>query len=256
MNLVKKGLLIGISAALLSGFIFTGAGPVNRQAVATAEQATNAPQDRWGRTIRTTNLPSNYKEYPYILESLPNAMYEMPHKKFMRNSTSRTAAEQLADERSTDKVVDKWVTMVNQYGQQIFNVDYKTVGQKWATTYLGTVVNFGSKTTDRTIKYVNWVKKNHIQIEGSLIAEPSMIFEQDYCILIRSQFKFRIKNYDKNEDIFSDFWFPEKTYQKNVWYEGYIDVPLTTNVYEGSYNDWKVYNFSTVERASKVWKKK
>lgn len=33
--------------------------------------------DDFGRKIRTTNLPKNYKDYPYILEDIPNEMYEM-----------------------------------------------------------------------------------------------------------------------------------------------------------------------------------
>lgn len=33
--------------------------------------------DYFGRKIRTTILPKNYKNYPYILEDIPNEMYEM-----------------------------------------------------------------------------------------------------------------------------------------------------------------------------------
>ena len=146
--------------------------------------------------------------------------------------------------------------MVNQDSKEILNVDYKTIDQKWATAYLGTVINYGSSTTDHAIDYVNWVRKNHIQIEGSLTPEPSMIFMRDDRIMVRSQFKFRIKHYDRNEDIFSDSWFPEKTYQKNVWYEGYVDIPMLSNFYEPTYKDIKVDNNARLQRASKIWKMK
>ena len=34
--------------------------------------------DPSGRLIRTTNLPKNASKYPYILQDIPNEMYEMP----------------------------------------------------------------------------------------------------------------------------------------------------------------------------------
>lgn len=51
--------------------------PVDEQAVANAEREMNTPKDPWGRKIRTTNLPKNHEDFPYILEDIPNEMYEM-----------------------------------------------------------------------------------------------------------------------------------------------------------------------------------
>lgn len=38
-----------------------------------------AKYDEWGRLIRTTNLPKNAKDYPYILADVPNEAYELAY---------------------------------------------------------------------------------------------------------------------------------------------------------------------------------
>ncbi|MDM5275763.1 hypothetical protein QUF95_00085, partial [Paenibacillus silvae] len=48
---------------------------VDTVALKNAEKAKNAERDPWGRVIRTTNLPKNAKDFPYILEEYPNEMY-------------------------------------------------------------------------------------------------------------------------------------------------------------------------------------
>ena len=213
--------------------------PVDQLALANAEKAKNAKRDAWGRVIRTTNLPKNYKDYPYILEGLPNEMYQMPHENNI--GTSKTAAELASDSRMTKAVIDGWITLVNQYGKLSLNVDYKTIGQNWFKDYLAVLMYQGEMTSSHAMKYVSWVRENHIQIEGTLTPEPSMVFIRDGCIVVRSQIKFRIKNFDKNEKIFNDLWFRDNTYKMNTWYEGYTDIELSSNVWHGGLMIIKYY---------------
>lgn len=43
-----------------------------------AKDSASKERDPWGLVIRTTNLPKNASDFPYILEGIPNEMYEMP----------------------------------------------------------------------------------------------------------------------------------------------------------------------------------
>ncbi|NLL73308.1 MAG: hypothetical protein GX237_07250, partial [Clostridiales bacterium] len=106
-----------------------------------------------GQLIRTSNLPKNAKNYKYILESFPNKYYEMEHS-FM-HLTDYISGVIGDDEYAYPKEVDyeflydnfyynKMRLTVGKYGyydqalsnvekylEHIFDVDYRTVNDKW-----------------------------------------------------------------------------------------------------------------------------
>jgi len=201
------------------------------------QYTTNVPTDPWGRTIRTTNLPKNYKDFPYILKDIPNEMYEMKPTDFGKTTTT---VEFVKKPGYSKEVVDKWVGYVEKYGNQILNVDYETLNWNWMND-LTSVMYPDQHLTKDVLKYVSAAKKNKVKIQGSVTAEPSIVTIIDGYVYIRVYFKFKVINYkDKNGDIFYDSWVKMSQINKNVEYEGYTDIGLNCKVINGSFKDYKV----------------
>jgi hypothetical protein len=230
--MLKQMMLSVSTIAILAG---AAAVPINEIPTHAAAATTAVKTDPWGRAIRTTNLPKNYKDYPYILANLPNEMYEMEHKNHV--GKPETAKDFLAKDVVTKEAVDKWINMVKDYGQLTLNINYKTVNYEWIYKYLELIVNQGDISTKDAQKYVSWVKENKIQVQGKLTPEPSMIFVRDGKVVIRSQIEFKLINFNKNERIFNDLFYPANKFKKGVTYKGYTDIALATNVFGGSFVD-------------------
>ncbi|GAA0852454.1 S-layer homology domain-containing protein [Paenibacillus glucanolyticus] len=205
--------------------------PVDEKAVANAESAMNAKKDAWGRTIRTTNLPKNAKDYVYILEQYPNEMYEMAYPKIVDTKPSKLA--QTDNYIKHVPTMEAWKKNTEDYYNSLLNVNYKTINDKWAEDLFSHFNQSNVFVLKDMKNYVAWVKKNKIVTEGELTAEPTMVFSSDRLGLyyIRTKFSFKITSYDQYKDIFFDEFFKSRTnFQKGVWYEGYADIPLSTNV--------------------------
>ncbi|OAB38434.1 copper amine oxidase N-terminal domain-containing protein [Paenibacillus glacialis] len=187
-------------------------------------------KDRFGREIRTKNLPKNYSDYPYILTDIPNEMYEMkaPKRAYLPSDLINYAY--IKD----DKAMEYWKRNTEAYYDLLLNVNYKTIDDQWAKDLFSHINQSNVFNLTEMKKYVSWVKKNKILIEGSLEAEPSIIFYDELSgkFYIRTSFKFRIVGYDKYKSVIYDIFFDgyEKL-QKGVWYEGYADIPLSTNIF-------------------------
>lgn len=187
--------------------------------------------DPYGRKIRTTNLPSNAADYPYILEDVPNEMYEMkysinPGEKLRTASTLYQTVPQFEKEN-----VDIWMDRIRKHYALYLNVDYRTINQYWADelySYRNTVVNHKSQLDN----YVQWVKQNQIQIEGYLDPEPSLIYHGGFGYQVRTKFKFRLVSFNQYKDLLCESYFDLRApkLEKGVWYEGYTDINLGTNV--------------------------
>jgi|HigsolmetaAR203D_1030402.scaffolds.fasta_scaffold07391_1 S-layer homology domain. len=212
--------------------------PVDDKAVANAEQAMNAPKDPWGRKIRTTNLPKNYKDFPYILEDIPNEMYEMEVKYVLNDGMSALEVSQLKEYNIES--VTRWANLVKQWGTQVLNVNYETIGDEWAEKLKEVILQQGSQVNTNVQKYVEWVKKNEIQIEGEIRPEPSIVLYGDADFYVRSYFRFKINHYKEDKDTIIDGWYKPGKYKKGVWYEGYADIPLSTKVRNGTLDHYFV----------------
>ncbi|PZT51914.1 hypothetical protein DN757_30210 [Paenibacillus silvae] len=217
---------------------------VDTVALKNAEKAKNAERDPWGRVIRTTNLPKNAKDFPYILEEYPNEMYEMKPDSTVDMTTVKLSQ---SDDYFNNKVLmDQWKQTTESYYNLLLNVDYRTIDEEWANE-LFSYHNQGFRVVLADMKrYVKWVKENKIIMTGSLIAEPSMVLRSkkwgDYYM--RTKFNFQIKSYSKYENIMFDERFMKAgSFKKGKRYEGYSDIPLSTN---SNSNDLKVGGMATL----------
>jgi hypothetical protein len=197
----------------------------------TTTEQLNVKTDPWGRLIRTTNLPKNAANYPYILADVPNAMYEMtyPYHHEERNKVAAIVAGQ-AEYSKQNK--DIWMARLKMFGSIWLNVDYRTIDDSWAQALFATKMQNSDGELRRIREYVSWVKENHIRIEGYLDPEPSMSFYDGFgSDHIRAHFRVRFVSYDKSERLLYDQWFPnDLRFEKGTWYEGYTDIQMSTNV--------------------------
>ncbi|MFC0213877.1 copper amine oxidase N-terminal domain-containing protein [Paenibacillus chartarius] len=191
-----------------------------------------AKYDQWGRLIRTTDLPKNAKDYPYILADVPNEMYEMgyPYSNPERSKVSAVLYETIPEYNKEN--VDIWMGRLKTFGALWLNVDYKTIDDEWAKAIFATKMQNSDAELKYIRRYVEWVKENQIQIEGYLDPEPSMIFNDGLGVdYIRSRFLIKFMSYKESKELLYDTWFPKDiVFDKNVWYEGYTDIKMGTNV--------------------------
>ena len=188
--------------------------------------------DDWGRLIRTTNLPKNAKDYPYILADVPNEMYEMGYPHSHPTDSKVSFVLYSTKPEFNKKNVDTWMNRLKSFSALWLNVDYKTIDDTWAQAVFATKMQNSNAELKYIRRYVDWVKQNHIQIEGYLDPEPSMIYRNGFGDnYVRSKFRIKFVSYKENKDLLYDEWFPNKeTFEKGIWYEGYADISMSTNV--------------------------
>ncbi len=196
--------------------------------------------DDQGRAIRTTNLPSNASAYPYILKDIPNAMYEMTGRKISGSTTTSAKELYASDKLFRNGIYPKrWANNAEEYYKLILNVDYRTIGSNWADEVFSHMNPSNIMVKHDLQDYANWVKKNHIVLEGDLSAEPSMISDNSIDgYRIRAHYSIKFLNFDSPEKLIYDSLFASANratkFQKNARYEGYADITLSNNEFNGT----------------------
>ncbi len=206
-----------------------------------------------GMLIRTTNLPKNANRYEYILECYPNSFYEKQFdfminknykKEFVKNKdycypgdmkkfTFRNWYDQWSFKKEMDKYLYDWADMAEQYLNYIFNVDYKTVGDKWIE---GLAALFVRSNRDREADirsfYIDDMKANKVVVESSIIAvEPSTLYYYTGWRM-RAYVKYRITakdiNVKQNKLLYSQYPMLDNL-KSGEWRTGVFDVLFATN---------------------------
>ncbi|GIO36447.1 hypothetical protein J41TS12_13080 [Paenibacillus antibioticophila] len=227
--------------------------PVDQKTLAAAEKVKLAQKDPWGRAIRTTNLPKNYQDFPYIQEEWPNEMYNLNHE--FKTIHSKITPVQFTDLRSwassdvlvynTDDVADR-AEDAEQYVNQLINVDYTKLDQAWMDKIKALTNPEGLDWVDRQMdkmlkEYVASAKKNKVQVRGSATAEPSIMFVNGETF-VRVHFTFKATSFTDRKKIFFDqmpsFYTHKNFYdsvviKKNVEYEVYANIAFVNRSYGG-----------------------
>jgi hypothetical protein len=202
--------------------------------------------DPWGRLIRTTDLPTNAADYPYILADVPNEIYEMKYPHSHPDVTQRaTSAELYANWPEFKKEnVTIWMERLRTFGTLWLNVDYRTIDDSWAIQLAEMESDGNTGKLKAAQEYVAWVKENEIVIKGFLDPEPSMIYLDGLRgYNVRSKFRIKFDHFKEHKNLILDTWFPsdmklendtwvpnDTPFEKGIWYEGYADILLDTNV--------------------------
>lgn len=205
--------------------------------------------DSYGRLLRKTNLPSNANSFPYILNGVPNSFYTDLDFYYNRVTWKITPVEGKNFEKPVNIGNQKLATQENiriwtkNYEKNLdlrLNVDYRTVDNNWINSMMNTYPSrYGIERGDfkdgytvgykRELNdYIQYMKKNHLVIEGDYYVEPSTTYLCTGSLTIRCWFKFRI-NSDKvkEADVYEKY--DVKTLKTNTWYTGYHDMTCGSN---------------------------
>lgn len=258
-NVMKKAVELGIIRGMASGKLLPYDTVTRAQAVmvidrmlalkngetltvdATALEYVSSERDPWERAIRTTNLPSNADQFPYILHDIPNEMYEMPffvwNKDRFLNPKEYFESDlyNVYDKPEFEKVLDKVEAGLNL----MYNVDYRTMDpEAWSKELLKYQHNERSHMAwEYNMPFAEAVVANRVQIEGEFKVEPSTVHYNGRHRIVRVQYKFRINHADElNNMVIYDETFNRGygrvdiyNLQLGVWYEGYTDVRVIFN---------------------------
>lgn len=189
--------------------------------------------DQWGSLIRTTNLPTNASDYPYILSNVPNEMYQMKYP-WSPDNNGRVSSELFNNDPGITKAnLDKWVEQVDGYYNIALNVDYNTIDNNFTKIfdYMDHMVSYRGMQENMN-QYISWVKQNQIKLEGSITPEPSMLYDNGSGIYyIRSKIHVKIDSCKENKDIFfNDIYYNYHKLEVGKWYTIYADISLGSSV--------------------------
>lgn len=200
--------------------------------------------DTLGRSIRTDNLPSNADMYSYILKGVPNEFYEMYFRWNNPNGTWKITPVEGKDytkpsttknqEWGTDSNIKQWSEMVEKNLNLRLNTDYITVNQDWKNSLLNIYYSasgldyYVDGYTKELNEYIQYMKDNHLIIEGDYYVEPSSTYLMNGGFYVRAWVKFKI-----NSDITDKArLYNNKNkveFTTNTWHTGYVDIELATN---------------------------
>lgn len=152
------------------------------------ESTVTANKDQWGRKIRTTNLPSNASLFPYVVEGVPNWVYEqinMKDKALLSESSVKFNPKQLYEKQDDTRNgldYNKTMNILNNYFDKVLNIDYRTINEtefvKFAveTYHPNGYPSFAKSVEDGAKQYVKYIKDNKIVVKGEFEVLPEMFW--------------------------------------------------------------------------------
>lgn len=192
-------------------------------------------------------MPKNYKDYPYIVDSIDSPIYEYDFK-IITERTAQTPKEAYKYMGDLYVQIDE---LLVDYFNEILNIDYTTIT---STNFLESIQ---SKTVYRleeqdVQEYVDYVKANKIKLSGKAVALLPIIYNNGEQYMVRTKITFNVINSNTQYNLlFGD-------QNQKIKYNGkditmYVDVPMgmTVNawslrVYTGSLAKHLVGNNTSV----------
>lgn len=158
---------------------------------APATKPTDKNVDKWGRKIRTTNLPKNADLFPYIVEGVPNWVYEAirinkPTEQWETEIGPNTdlTAKQMWEKGEFD--YEYWVKGLEEDLMTRLNLDYRTINKD---EFRKVMVEYYAPSTAPdeygTIPatadaYVDFVKQNKIISKAEVTVLPETFWQGAY----------------------------------------------------------------------------
>lgn len=205
-------------------------------------------EETGGKLVLDNNKkPSNYKEYPYIVDNIPNEIYELPHD-IVNESKYYNALYMYKYYSDLYGQIDQKIT---EYFDTILNVDYAKIDTEEFLENLNANVVYRLEEED-VAEYIKYVKDNKIKLEGKAEVLLPIAYGDGEQYRVRTKLTFKVLNSNTDTNLlFGDG--PDKvdydvaglpSYKKqNIKYDAdeiimYVDVtcaPLlnanTLNVY-------------------------
>ncbi len=206
-------------------------------------------KDSFGRPIKTSGtLPKKAKYYPYIAMGIPSDLYDQKfHYEFINTYQNGTLDPKyytnpvnigVNNEYYSDEKLALWVQRIEKHLDMILNFDYRTVSDSWrrdvTLTMVSDLYDYRAESYSNDAQnYVNAAKKNHLVIEGDYYIEPSTAYTFFGSSYVRVWVRFKITSKNNTEKLFNT---PFQTFKTGVWYEGYADVAVNSNIDEYGMN--------------------
>lgn len=167
-------------------------------------------------------LPSNYKEYPYIIDSIDKKIYEIPL--IVENESKfESPNAEYAKRKDVYKQTDDIIT---NYFNAILNVNYKTITNK---SFFNSIKQSLYYDYDESFvdTYVKYVKKHKIKLEGKCTVLLPIIYNTGEGIRVRVKIEFKMLNSDTDMNLL----LPDIINNENIKYtdfehELYCDIPM------------------------------
>lgn len=169
----------------------------------------------------TVELEYINNNYPYLINSISNDIYELPFK-YSVSDGFKSPKNSYVELRSAYSRIIKQVT---SYFSMILNVDYTNFDEE---NFEYIVSTFSNASEEDIQKYVNFVKENNITITGSVkVIEPAIYKDNEY-IYVRVKLNYKIVNSNVNNNlIFGD---KNENYDIGNEYEKILDIKLKENL--------------------------
>ncbi len=164
-------------------------------------------------------MPENYKEYPYIISSIPKEIYELDYEVKWEPSFKTPKHTYKLMGYLYGQIDD----MVVNYFRSILNVDYKTITNEKFLYSIGSLMTYKMNTND-VKKYVQYVKDNKITLQGEATPLLPIMYSNGEQYIIRTKITFKVINSDTEYNLL----FGDES--RKVKYNGneitmYVDLP-------------------------------
>lgn len=164
--------------------------------------------------------PSNADKYPYIVKDVAKEVYEMP---FIVDTESRFKNPKTTFQEYKEhyhQITEK----IEKYYHTIFNVNYNNITLEDMKKNLAQLTLMGAD--ENALKeYVDYVKANHIVIEGKVKVQEPIIYFDGYTNRARTKIEFKVVSADTDENLlFIDFINGKNTKYHKKEFATYIDA--------------------------------
>ncbi|MBQ8044289.1 MAG: hypothetical protein IJ272_09145 [Clostridia bacterium] len=165
-------------------------------------------------------LPTNSKEYPYVVDSIEKQAYEWDYQIL----TERTFKNPKETYKVMGYLYGQTDDLIVRYFNKILNVDYTTITTK---DFLQSITNEVTYLLDeQDVKaYVDYVKQHKIKLEGSATPLLPIMYNNGEQYVVRTKLTFKVLSSDtENNLLFGDENNTVKYNSKEITM--YVDVPM------------------------------
>jgi len=165
-------------------------------------------------------LPTNVKEYPYVINTIEKEVYEYDYQIL----TERTFKNPKETYKIMGYLYGQIDDLIVRYFNKILNVDYTTIS---TSKFLSSIKNDVTYLLDeQDVKaYVHHVKENKIKLQGTATPLLPIIYNNGEQYVVRTKITFKVLNSDTQYNLlFGDEENTVKYNSKDITM--YVDVPM------------------------------
>jgi len=218
---VTLGLIKNKTSAIKSNPIIKG--ELNKLVIETVEKYATvhyASDENVNIVTKKSEMPKNYKEYPYIVDNIEEDIYELDYTIMTKSKfqTPKEVYKQFGD------LYEQTYFRMTEYFDVILNIDYSTIT---IDNFLQEINNYSAYVLDKqeVQKYIEYLKANKIKLQGEATPLLPIMYNNGDRYQIRTKITFKIISADTEYNLlFGDE-------ERKVKYDSneitmYVDVPM------------------------------